>query len=174
MNNIVSDILDGFYELADSLTGTVEFILSVFIGAFIAIRVFYIQKRHERMADKYEEVFTGLRVIIDYCKSLTAGSPTVLNDQPFSESDEYQKFDRLVRASRVYFNAEVKQILEKLDDLPIPPSLSSNPDNFPAYVQLFIEFHEDILEQLVDQAQLDLRPNLWQFTKEFFTTFFCG
>ena len=127
------------------------------------------------MADKYEEVFTGLRVIINYCKSLTAGSSPVLTDQPISELEEYQTFDRLVRASRVYFNTEVEQILEKLDNPPtIPHDLSSHPENLPTYVQTFIEFHEGILEQLVDQAKIDLRPNLWQFTKEFFTTFFCG
>jgi hypothetical protein len=174
MNSIASDIYDGFYELVDCLSAPIGFILSILIGAFIAIRVFYIQKRHERMADKYEEVFTGLRVIINYCKSLNA-EPSTVPSRPISESEEYQNFAYLVEASRIYFNAEVEQVLEKLDDPPpIPPDVGSNSENLRAYVQSFVEFHESILEQLVNQAKNDLRPNLWQFTKEFFTTFFCG
>jgi hypothetical protein len=144
-------------------TPFVTTVAAVFFGAFIAMRAFYIQKRHERMASAYEQCFERITSVISLIESEE-------RDQAKMKAT-VDKLSIFIRTSGIYFSREALVILgdfnrESRRPEPNPPSKDADKE----WVQLLM----DCLDRLIFQAELDLRPNLFQFAKEFCVVFVGG
>jgi hypothetical protein len=138
-------------------TPFIAFGLGVFFTTFVALRAFYIQKRHERMADRYNDIFQSMRDSLDYLEKLPTGVQA-----GGEEHIGFKKLGLLIQTSSVYFPLETQEILRKM----ISDVNLIREANFKKAADEACKIYERSFEQLKITAHAELSPDLWEFTRQ--------
>jgi len=163
--------LDDFTNELGAIWSTIATPLSWFCGiliiALVALRGFYIQKQHERMADKYEEVLRAMWKVYLHIVVTRKGKQPVDDRLVFVRHLEAANFVALT--APIYLSPAATEILSEYIGFiaELQSLMPVGPEKADAVLDTQAIIHQRCLMRLAQQAKQDLRPSLILFLLRF-------